>query len=164
MGREVGEVLWPGISEMLVSARLELGTWLQGLRCDRTEVLRRGSRLARQEELNARTRRAGWCLGVLAAGRGVDLLHGRGEADGLRWMVGALVEACSFTATPPATELPRVAGGTCLAWEVSLLATWCALQVGLTSNGHVGWRAGEAVAHKWLAFDPPSSPRLVTWQ
>lgn len=187
MGREVGEVLWPGLSQVLESARIELDTLVTGLRRDCAGVLRDRSRLALQEELATRTRRAGWCLGVLAAAQGVDLLHGRREAEGLRWMVAALIEARAFTSEPPATELPRIPVGSRAAWDVSLLATWCALQVGQSSNGIVRWWTGEDGADKWLAFESeaahtartcaarPSSAwtrprlglatgRLVTWQ
>ncbi len=153
MGREVGEVLWPGLSRMLGAARVELDTLVMGLRREGTGILGDRSRLALQEDLAARTRRAGWCLGVLAAAQGVDLLHGRREAEGLRWMVGALAEVRAFQSMPPVRELPRIAVVARAAWELPLLATWCALQVVKNSNGVVRWRTGENGANKWLAFD-----------
>lgn len=156
MGREVGEVLWPGLGDALHSARLELDSLLDGLRLDRAGVLRDESRLRLQETLAARARRAGWCLGVLAAAQGFDLLRGRREAEGLRWMVGTLAEVGAFRPTPPASELPRIAGVRD-PWEISLLATWCALQVGQSPAGRLRWRAGEHGTSKWLAFESGSA-------
>jgi hypothetical protein len=150
---EIGAVLWPGLSHVLASARLELDTLVGRLRRDRSGVLRDEAELATQGALAARTKHAGWCLGVLAAAQGVDLLRGRHETEGLRWMVGALAEQSALRLTPPAVELPRIESRACKAWEVSLLATWCVMHAAQSSDGVVRWRTGERNATKWLAFE-----------
>jgi len=106
-----------------------------------------------QEELAARTRLAGWCLGVLAAARGVDLLRSRHETDGLRWMVGAVASARNYELVPRVEELPSLAVRTSNAWKVSLLAAWSALHSGMRSDRRVHWKAGESGALRWLAFE-----------
>jgi hypothetical protein len=83
-------------------ARRELAAHLGELRHDAGSILGDDARNARREEIAERTRRTGWCLGVLAAARGVDLLRSRHVAEGLRWLVAALGRARGFEIVPRA--------------------------------------------------------------
>src|SRR5262249_4790373 len=132
---------------------------LEDLRRGADDVLSDDARLARREELETRTRRTGWCLGVLSAAHGVDLLRSRHEVDGLRWLVGALVRARGLRIEPAEEHLPALTGRSCADWEVSLLAAWCALEGGTSLDGFVRWRAGECGPARWLAFEA-SAARL----
>jgi hypothetical protein len=151
MARDVGDVLWPRLREVVRSARAELEALARVVRRDgRGAFAFDESRLALQEEVAARARRAGWCMGVLAAGGGVDLLRHRREADGLRWLVGALAEACGFALTRPTGELPAIADTSLEPWAISLTAGWCALQAGQRSGGAVRWTTGQQDSTRWL--------------
>ena len=67
-------------------------------------------------------RRIGWCLGVLAAANGTDLLLARRERDGLRDMLALVALARPEHPPEPAfDELPRLATSVGEGWEVPLL-------------------------------------------
>jgi hypothetical protein len=146
-------VLWPDLRRELRGVRADLDTILDELRRSHSGVPSAGSWLAREDELAARTRPAGWCLGVLAAAQGVDLLRERREADGLRWMVAATTEARGWTLEPRAERLPGIAGSACAHWAISLLGAWCALRACEGSSGVVRWHSDEHGAGRRLAFE-----------
>ena len=160
--RDVGGVLWPSLGRELRSAGAELGGFVNDLRRAPGRLLRDESRLARQEDVAERSRRAGWCLGVLAAAQGIDLLNERREPEGLRWFVGELIEARGLVLRPSVAELPTVVCRAGRTWEICLLAGWCALRVGESSDGVVRWKAAQCGAIKSLAFEvgvrPLASP------
>jgi hypothetical protein len=116
-------------------------------------VLRDESRLARPEALDARARSAGWCLGVLAAAHGLDLLRARHEAEGLRWMVALLAEARGWSLRPRSARFPRLAGCAAAHWEICLLAAWCVLRAGTGSRGVVRWHAEKRDRELSLGFE-----------
>jgi hypothetical protein len=152
VAEEVAPLVWTSLSARLREARRELEELLTAFRRDHASGLRDECALARQEELREGVRRAGWCLGALGAVQGVDLLRTRRAEDGLRWLSAALAEACGFTLTPGADELPRDAGAASDACERSLLASWCVLLAG-GGDGVVRWSA-ERVERAWrLGFE-----------
>lgn len=149
---ELAPLLWASLGARLGRARFELSETLTALRHERANALRDECALARQEDLREQVRRAGWCLGVLGAGQGVDLLRARRERDGLRWLLGALAEARAFGLEPDASELPQLARGTSMAFELPLLAAWCVLRAS-SSSARVRWRAERASAGQRLVFE-----------
>lgn len=93
--------------------------------CDE-ELLRRVE--ARQEEGHA----IGWCLGVLAAASGTDVLLARREQDGLRELVELVQIALGDRPLWPATkELPRVEPSVGAGWELPFLVAWAFLRAGI---------------------------------
>jgi hypothetical protein len=153
---EVAPFLWASLSARLRAARRELEETLAAQRRERAGEP--GERaLARPaggvaEELREGFRRAGWCLGVLGAGLGVDLVRARREPEGLRWLVEALAEARALDLSPSAGELPRLAPETSAALELPLLAAWCVLRAGAL-DGVVRWSAERAQRGWRLAFE-----------
>jgi hypothetical protein len=154
IARELTGALWPSLSNDLRGTRVELDSLLRELRENGSGVLGDdGERLALQEELVARTHRAGWCLGVLAAARGADLLRGRRESDGLRWMIAAVASARGFELVPREEELPSLVTRAPDAWKIALLAAWSVLQAGLRPERLVRWCAEERGAFRRLVFE-----------
>jgi len=103
-------------------------------------ALRDGSSLAAVEEARAETDRLGWCLGVLAAARGSDLLLERRERAGLRQVVEVVCAALGDrTLDPPAAALPELAGRSGQSWELPLLLGWSVFAVAREQTGPIRW-------------------------
>lgn len=153
--REVAEELAPALFASLwkrmCRVRLELTETLAALRRDAPRALRDEDLLARQEELREEVRRAGWCLGVLGAAQGADLLRARRERAGLGWLVAAVAEARALELEPEGEALPMLAGPARLALELPLLAAWCAEQAAVRA-GRLRWRSTREHGLSRLAF------------
>ena len=133
--------MWSSLRVRLRAAREELDETLRALRRERVLALRDERRVARQEELRENVRRAGWCLGLLGAAQGIDLLRARREPEGLRWLSAALAEPRALELTPVADELPLLDGSALACLELPLLCAWCVLCSGDTCGGSVRWSA-----------------------
>lgn len=159
--REVAEELAPplftSLWKRLCSVRLELTDALSALRRDAPRALGDERLLARQEELREEVRRAGWCLGVLGAAQGADLLRARRERAGLVWLVAAVAEARALALEPEARALPLLAGPEGLALELPLLAAWCAEQAAQRA-GRLRWRCAREGGLTSLAFALGNAP------
>lgn len=92
-------------------------------------------------------RRIGWCLGVLAAANGTDLLLARRERDGLRDMLELVAQATPEHPPEPSLEgLPRLATSPGEGWEVPLLAAtafWHAART-LPAGASLVWKLKSA--------------------
>lgn len=158
---EIGGRLWATISVELEQARRELEGFLIEFRREREHALRDERVLARQAELEERAHRVGWCLGVLGAASGADLLHERREAAGLRWLVTLAATARACRLAPVAEALPLLAPSATAGWEVPLLAAWAVLHA-RAARGILSWSGGARGPEHWLAFDvEPHEPKLA---
>ncbi len=108
-------------------------------------------------------RRIGWCLGVLAAANGTDLLLARRERDGLRDMLELLALAHPDHPPEPALEeLPRLSTSVGEGWEVPLLLACLFLHGAraLTYGGPLAWKlaSGDDAVTVTLAEGPDDFP------
>jgi len=149
--------LWGSLFLGLRASRRELDELLERLRRERSEVLRDEDAMARQEVLREEVRRAGWCIGVLAAAEGCDLLRERHAPEGLRWMIGALADARGLRLLPGAVELPLLAPACRSGGEVVVLAGWCA-RMSLAESGDLRWSAWREGARWRLLFAHAPEP------
>ena len=85
--------------------------------------------------------RLGWCMGVLAAARGTDLLRERRERDGLARFVAFVGDALGAAPiAPAAARLPRLSSSAGAGWEVPLAAGWLFFAVARARPGApLGW-------------------------
>lgn len=110
----------------------------------------------RHEELSQALRRAGYCLGVLGAGARADLLRGRRERRGLRWMAEETAAALARELEPGSESLPELTLAGARGWNLALLAGWCLCQAARHADGALRWRvAGDELR---VAFDGPRPP------
>jgi hypothetical protein len=137
----------------LAATRTELAAATESLTRSPAHALRDERTFAPLEARAARTRRAGWCLGVLAHGLGDDLLGARREREGLRWFVAAAAEADGLALDPGVGELPELTPLCAHPAEVALLAAWCVRASGGT---RVRWRRGK----RGLVFELSGSTRF----
>jgi hypothetical protein len=156
VAREVGEALWGVLGARLRAAREELEG--ASARARAGGVSTTGSGHAPPEELCARIRPTGWCLGVLAAAQGVDLLRARGEGEGLRWMMVAAAEARGLRLAPGSAELPLLRSGSGAAREVALLGAWCVLLAEPRGGGVLHWTRGAGESGAGLDFELARAP------
>jgi len=110
-----------------------------GERCGSTED---EELMAAVEERHAEGHAIGWCLGVLAAASGTDLLLTRRERNGLSEMFRlVLVALGDRELSPSADELPSVAPDRGGGWELPFLLSWMLLRAGITppNDGPLRW-------------------------
>jgi hypothetical protein len=153
VAREVTAAIWTRLFLDLRAARLELEDVLAALHRDRAAVLREEGTLSRQEQVREDVRRAGWCMGVLAAAEGCDLLRARQERDGLGWLVGTVARARSLLLSPPAEHLPSLLACASERGEVTVLAAWCAVRADESGAGVLRWRADRMGGRSRLSFE-----------
>ena len=102
--------------------------------------------------------RLGWCLGVLAASRGADLLRERREREGLAQFVGFVCEAHGVAVVPDVARLPRLSTTMGRGWEVPLAAGWLFSGVArLRPGGPLAWRFESGEGRARLALETRSS-------
>ncbi len=114
--------------------------------------------LAAVEDLDRETQRFGWCLGVLEAGRGHDLLGARRERQGLRWFVEQVVAAFHVELGPPPEVLPMLSARAARGWELPFLAGW-ALFAGSRHAKRASWVVETSGERALLAFRFPGLPQ-----
>jgi len=120
---EVGRVLLPYLRARVRAATAEIASLANELAREPRRALRDERGLARAETTRAELDRLGWCLGVLGAARGVDVLHARHARAGLRTVVDVLAEARGAREDPARlAELPELAPAA--AWHAPLLCAW----------------------------------------
>ncbi len=118
------------------------------------------------EGARSEAERLGWCLGVLAAGRGADLLLERREHQGLRLFVEVVSAALARDIAPCPAELPALTGRAGRGWELPLLAGWSFLTAARLRPGTLRWEFDPSTAPVKLAiclgsgFTEKASPRL----
>jgi len=127
---ELAEAVLPAVLTRLRSQTDRLQTLAESIAADPQAALADPTRVEFLEEDQTLGRRIGWCLGVLAAASGTDLLLARRERDGLREMVELVVLAVpGHPPTPYLEALPRLATGVGEGWEVAFLVSFAFLQV-----------------------------------
>lgn len=103
--------------------------------------------------------RIGWCLGVLAAAAGTDLLLARRERDGLARMAALLALARpEHRAIPSLEELPDLSPGEGAGWEVPLLVTYAFLVAsrGLPAGAELRWSARRRAETVVISIERPA--------
>jgi hypothetical protein len=134
---ELAQVLLPRLRERL----RESTAWLRSLGERSTEeLLRDQDALARLESVRADVERLGWCLGLLGAAGGADLLGERRRRDGLRLIGAELAAALDRVIEPAASRLPRVRPQRSAVWGAPFLVGWLLLQAARFSSGPLRWR------------------------
>jgi hypothetical protein len=98
----------------------------------------------RHEELSLALQRAGYCLGVLGAGARADLLRGRRERRGLRWMAEELATAAGLAFEPGCERLPTLSHTGERGWNAVLLAAW-SFQRAARRSSVLSWRVERGV-------------------
>jgi hypothetical protein len=147
MARAVGQRLWPRFGADLRAARVELEERQRAFRAAPS----RAANALLAGDLEARLERGGWCLCVVAAALGSDLLGARREARGLEWIVAATAEAAGVELQPNAALLPDLPVHPASV-ELALLAAWCALEAG-ARRSVVRWSALDGGAGLAFALD-----------
>lgn len=114
--------------------------------------------LATVESVQAQSQGVGWCLGVVAAASGADLLLARRERDGLRHMLTLVSEALAGHPFRPEVEaLPTLSTTEGEGWEVPFLVAYLFLCAGarLPRGAPLRWSLIEAAGRVRLRFPEP---------
>ena len=146
LGRELAELLVPHLRSELASATATLhsasGSPARALSDERV--------FARLERVHARAHQAGWCLGLLAAVQGIDLLGERHEARGLAWLIGFVLEA--VRAPQASGAWPVLASATLSRSDVVRVA-WCVQRAHTALVHPLRARLSPADAEQWLELE-----------
>jgi hypothetical protein len=92
------------------------------------------------EESRREVDRFGWCLGVLAGGRGDDLLLERRERRGLGLFLSTVCAAHEgLELEPPAERLPGLSARAGRGWELPFLAGWTLSSLAAGGSRQLHW-------------------------
>lgn len=134
VARDLAEAILPHVRRVLARSTHEL-TELEERLALGPDAWRDEGLLSAAEDRDQLGHSVGWCLGVLAAGSGTDLLIARREEAGLRLLVGFVQEALGGRELdPPVGELPILAAERGDGWELPFLLGWLFLRVGLVTD------------------------------
>ncbi|HED64245.1 MAG TPA: hypothetical protein ENJ09_01695 [Planctomycetes bacterium] len=167
VAEELAAALLPIVRRFLSRSTREYSEIEERLASD-PDALSDEALLERLESGREEEERMGWCLGVLGAASGCDLLLARRERRALAALLPVVLEALGGRRLePPARELPEVrpdAGG---GWEAPLLVAWIVLRIGVARRADlpIRWALFEHGREQslYLSAGPGEAGRLAPW-